>query len=46
MTRGFSLTSKDNNIIKSINDVNIDDNINIKLNDGNIDAKIVKINKK
>ena len=46
LTRGFSLTSKDNNIIKSINDVNIDDNINIKLNDGNIDAKIVKINKK
>jgi len=46
MTRGYSLITKDDNIIKSVNDISIGDNIIINLNDGNIDATIKKINKK
>ena len=41
LKRGYSLTYKDNKIINSINDLNINDNIKLKLYDGELNAKIV-----
>ena len=40
MDKGFSIVSKDDLIIKSVNDVKKDDLINIKVKDGNIKAKV------
>ena len=45
MSRGYSLVTKDENIIKDISDISIDDTLNIKIKDGNIDAKVIKIYK-
>ena len=41
---GYSLTTKDNKIIKSIKDVKIDDTLNIKVTDGNINVWVKEIN--
>ena len=40
MDKGFSIVSKDDLIIKSVNDVKKGDSINIKVKDGNIKAKV------
>ena len=40
MDKGFSIVSKDEIIVKSVNDVKKDDLINIKVKDGNIKAKV------
>ena len=40
MEKGFSIVSKDELIVKSVNDVNKGDLIDIKLTDGNIKAKV------
>ena len=40
LERGYSITQKNGKIIRSLDDVNIDDSILIQLKDGNIDAKI------
>ena len=40
MDKGFSIVSKNDEIVKSINDVKKDDIINIKVTDGNIKAKV------
>ena len=40
MDKGFSIVSKGDNIIKSVNDVKKDDLIDIRLKDGNIKAKV------
>lgn len=41
MERGFSVTLKNNSIIKSIDDVNINDIIDVKLKDGILNTKIL-----
>ena len=41
---GYSLTTKDSKIIKSIKDVEIDDTLNIKVTDGNINVWVKEIN--
>ena len=42
LTRGYSITSKDDKVIKSINEIKIDDEINIKFIDGLAKAKIIE----
>lgn len=42
MSKGYSVTSKNNTIIKSINDIEKDDIIDIKLHDGTIQSKVIK----
>ena len=44
LKRGFSLTYKNNKIIKSVKKVKKDDLLNIKLNDGNIIVNVKEIN--
>ena len=41
---GYSLTTKDSKIIKSIKDVEIDDTLNIRVTDGNINVWVKEIN--
>lgn len=43
LERGFSLTYKKEKIIKSINNINVEDNITIRLLDGTIKAKVIEI---
>ena len=45
MSRGYSLVTSKDNVVKDINDISIDDTLNIRVNNGNIDAKVIKINK-
>ena len=42
LEKGYSLATINDKVIKSSNDVNIDDIINIKLHEGNIKAKVVE----
>lgn len=42
LEKGYSLATINDKVIKSSNDVNIDDIINVKLYDGNIKAKVVE----
>ena len=42
LTRGYCITSKDDVVMKSINDVEVDDEINIRFFDGSGRAKIIK----
>ena len=42
LEKGYSLATINDNVIKSSNDVNIDDIINVKLYEGNIKAKVVE----
>ena len=44
MDKGYSIASKDQKVIRSINDVNKDDNIRVRLKDGSINAKVVEVN--
>ena len=44
MKRGFSLTYKDNKLIKSVKKIKKDDTLNIKFNDGNIFVNVKEIN--
>lgn len=41
LLRGYSLAFKDNELIKSVNDVKVNDKIKITLNDGSINAVVV-----
>ena len=41
MTRGFSIIEKDNQIVKSSKDLNVDDEISVKFIDGSRNAKIM-----
>ncbi len=41
MDKGFSLVKQEDKIIRSLNDVNIDDNLNINLKDGILNVKVV-----
>ena len=40
LKRGFSVTYKNNKLVKDINDINIDDELNIKISNGEIIAKV------
>ncbi len=42
LNRGYALVSKNEKIITSINELNVDDLINIKIKDGNIKAKVIR----
>lgn len=42
LARGYSLTFKDGKLIKSVDDVKINDKITIKLNDGSINAVVIE----
>lgn len=42
MKKGYSVTTKNNQIIKSINDIEINDTLDIKMNDGTITTKVLK----
>ena len=44
LKRGFSLTTKDDKIIKSVKNVNKSDVLDIRLNDGVIKAKVEEVN--
>ena len=44
LKRGFSLTTKDDKIIKSVKNVNKSDTLDIRLNDGVIKAKVEEVN--
>ncbi|MBM7544010.1 exodeoxyribonuclease VII large subunit [Periweissella beninensis] len=41
LTRGYSITKTEKHVIKSINDVSLNQNITIKLVDGTIEAKVI-----
>lgn len=41
MKKGYTITYKDDKVITSVNNINIDDNINIKFHDGSINAKVI-----
>ena len=41
MDRGFTLTYKEEKLIKSINEVNVNDNLDIKVKDGTILTKVL-----
>jgi exodeoxyribonuclease VII large subunit len=43
LKRGYTLTYKDNNIIKNIRNIKVNDNLNIRFNDGMVDVKVIKI---
>ena len=43
--RGYSITVKDNKVIKSVNDINSGENINIRLSDGTLSAAVTEVNK-
>lgn len=44
LSRGYSIVVKDGHVIKSIEDILIDDNIQIKMIDGNLNAIVKEIN--
>ena len=41
LNRGYSFITYNKQIIKSVNDINIDDQIDLSLKDGNIKAKVI-----
>lgn len=42
LARGYSLTFKDDKLVKSVDDININDKITVKLNDGSINAVVIE----
>ncbi len=46
LNRGYSIVQKNNEIINSINQINLNDNVDIKLKDGNIKCSIYSIEDK
>lgn len=43
ISRGYALVKKEETLVKSTNDLKIDDEINIKLSNGSIDARVINI---
>ena len=43
LSKGYSVVSNNDKIIKSIKDVNVGDKITIRLSEGNIDANVERI---
>jgi len=46
LNRGYGFVTKENKIIKSINDINENDVIDLSLNDGKVNAKVISKEKK
>ena len=47
LSRGYSITmDKQSNILKSINELQVDDNINISLHDGNVNCTVNSISER
>ena len=46
LSRGFSITKKDNNIIKSVDFIEVQDNLSITLQDGEINCQVIQKTKK
>ena len=46
MSRGYSYVTKENEIIKSINEVKKDDELELKLVDGKILTKVIDVKEK
>lgn len=44
ISRGYALIKKGDSLLKSTNELEIDDEINIKLSDGSVNAKVISIN--
>ena len=42
LTRGYCITSKNDEIMKSINEIEVDDEINIRFIDGSVRARIIE----
>ena len=45
LSRGYNIASKENKIIKTINDINVDDTLNVKLYDGNLICQVKEVKK-
>ena len=45
LERGYSVVTKDENVVKTINNIHENDQINIKLSDGSIESVVTKIRK-
>lgn len=45
MKKGFAIVKKDNRLVRSINDVLIDDQLNLVVTDGSLDCKVLNIRK-
>ncbi|CAH0417211.1 exodeoxyribonuclease VII large subunit [Periweissella fabaria] len=45
LSRGYALATKDNQVIKSISNINVDDEITLRINDGILSAKVTDIRK-
>ena len=45
LEKGYAIVYKDDSVIDSVNNININDNISIKLYDGNIVAQVKELNK-
>lgn len=45
LSRGYSLTTNENKVVKSTSDINIGDVVDVKINDGLFNAKVVDIRK-
>lgn len=45
LSRGYALATKDNQVIKSISNINMDDEITLRINDGILSAKVTDIRK-
>jgi exodeoxyribonuclease VII large subunit len=43
LKRGYTLTYKDDKIIKSISNIKANDNLNVRFNDGMVDVKVIGI---
>lgn len=41
MSRGFTITYKENQLVKSVSEITIDDELKIKFSDGQINAKVI-----
>ena len=46
LKRGYAYVSKNENVVKSVNDVSVGDNVNLTLSDGFISAQVLSKEKK
>ena len=44
LQRGYSVTFKDNKVLNSINDINVNDELKVLLNDGELIVKVNEVN--
>ena len=44
LSRGYSITKKDNKVLNSVHNINVNDELNVKLKDGEIKVNVKEIN--